>query len=197
MEYLYVCFSENMLKLLEIVVHFISNELAYPSILTDYAKLIARLFLIGALLIVAAYNLRKEYEIHKKLNIILSLATVVLLVSTMGKIFELGYPVVSSGRIEIDGKMFEPIDGGKHYRLNLGTKIEDVELLFVSKDVNGHPLWRMDWVKHIDYFFKDDYIESRHSLNHADGKYTVIYKYRVPIWRYVHQSRKARESLEK
>lgn len=78
----------------------------------------------------------------------------------------------------------------KQYRIYFNHKIEDVDVFFTSYDKNGRHLARMNWVKGVDFYFKDDYIQTIHKLNkeydpfEVLAKHTIIYKYRVPIGTY-------------
>lgn len=163
-----------------------------------YLQLIWRSLFVVSLVFIACRTFQKEKGAQaKSAQLTLALILVVLLTSTAGTVYDLVYPVVSSGRLEKSEKDFNELANG-HYQINLGHRIEDVEVFFTSYNRGGQNAARINWVKHVDYFFKDAYIESRHSLNNnAPGTHTIIYRYRTPLWVFFKQQKKAQKSLER
>ncbi len=175
---------------------FLTN--LYQDSIVIYTQLIWRSLFVASLVFVAWRTFQKEKSEHAKTaQLTLVLILIVLCTSTLGALFDLAYPVVSSGRIEKTEKDFVPTENG-HYQINLGHRIEDVDVFFTSYNVNGRHSARTNWVKHVDYFFKDTYIESRHSFNNnIPASHTIIYRYRTWFWIFFKQQQKAQQSLQR
>ncbi|GEM_PF-3442518 len=108
------------------------------------------------------------------------------------------WPVVSSGKVSFEKKDLEYIEPLKQYRMVFHESggIEDVDVFYTSYyDENGRHIARMNWVKYIDFRFADNYIQSNHELNNGEGEHTVVFKNRVPLWKYPSAKRKAEMSL--
>ncbi len=148
--------------------------------------------------IVAFKEVRREWTPHKKVSLLWVVICIGLFYPVAQSFYDVIRPVVSSGKINLEKKDFSYDYESKQYRVTFEKfkNIDDVDVFYTAYyDDKGNHTGRMAWIKYIDYRFDENWIQSRHELGYAEGKHTIVLKYRTWFWNYPTAKRQAEESL--